>query len=106
MNELGTAELVLTGSAHSPGTGCSQLSGAFVRLSEARPGITERILEMNGALEQVQSAQSLVQVRRSRARSHALCVPGCAFAQSRAARGACCAPCMATVCSNARQLIC
>jgi len=28
--------------------------------------VTERVLEMNGALEQVQSAQSLVQVRRAR----------------------------------------
>ncbi|KAK9821554.1 hypothetical protein WJX81_000504 [Elliptochloris bilobata] len=38
-----------------------QISGAHVRLSEARPGVAERILEMGGALEQVQSAQSLVQ---------------------------------------------
>ena len=54
--------------------GCRlQLSGAFVRLSEARQGITERILEMNGALEQVQSAQSLVQVRHPRARFHVCC---------------------------------
>jgi hypothetical protein len=37
-----------------------------VRLGESLPGVTERVLEMNGALEQVQSAQSLVQVRRAR----------------------------------------
>jgi hypothetical protein len=41
------------------------VSGAYVRLGESLPGVTERVLEMNGALEQVQSAQSLVQVRRA-----------------------------------------
>lgn len=42
-----------------------QVSGAHVRLSEARAGESERVLEMGGALEQVQAAQNLVQVRHA-----------------------------------------
>lgn len=46
--------------------GCGrQVSGAHVRLNEARAGESERVLEMGGALEQVQSAQNLVQVRHA-----------------------------------------